>query len=382
MPSTVMRRRATVFPLCRLVAQASFGLALFASPVFALPSFALPSFASVPQLEAATAPFPQGLGSPEAPSHVAARADLGLAALERELGRISEASGGVLGFSAIHLESGREVHLHADQAFPMASTYKVPMAVALFQRVDRGEISLDDMITFAPHHYSPGSGTLTDLFVQPGLALSLRNLTELMMLISDNSATDRVLDAAGGGRAVTEAVEALGISGLRVDRSTLELIASFLGIDNLPPREQLTLDRYRALVEATTPASRDAAAARFSLDPRDTSTPRAMAALLTKIWRDEALSPEMSALLRDIMDRCRTGENRIRGMLPVHVNTANKTGTIGGSANDVGVIELPDGRGTVVVAAFVRDSTAPSAAREAAIAHASRAVYDYFLTTP
>jgi beta-lactamase class A len=304
--------------------------------------------------------------------------DPGLALLHAELERIGELSGGVMGFSAIHLESGREVHLNPDDAFPMASTYKVPIAVRLFQRVDRGELSLDDMITLEPHDYSPGSGTLSDLFIQPGVALSLRNLTELMMLISDNTATDLVLEAAGGGLAVTDAMRSLGYPGIRVDRPTLNLIADFIGIEGLPARDQLTLERYREIVAATPPEVREAATRTFHLDDRDAARPREMAALLAGIWEDRHLSPEMSALLRDIMERCRTGENRIRGMLPSYVTTANKTGTIGGSLNDVGAIELPNGGGWIVVAAFVKDSTAPNPQREAAIAHASRAVYDYF----
>lgn len=304
--------------------------------------------------------------------------DPGLALLHQELDRIGELSGGVMGFSAIHLESGREVHLNPDEAFPMASTYKVPIAVRLFQQVDRGELSLDDMVTLEPHHYGPGSGILSDLFIQPGVSLSLRNLTELMLLISDNSATDLVLEAAGGGVAVTDAMRSLGFPGIRVDRPTLNLIADYIGIEGLPAREALTLERYREIVEAVPPHTREAAATTFHLDGRDAASPREMAGLLAGIWEDHFLSAEMSALLRDIMERCRTGGNRIRGMIPPYVTTANKTGTIGGTLNDVGAIELPDGGGWIVVVGFIKDSTAPNTQREAAIAHASRAVYDYF----
>jgi beta-lactamase class A len=173
-------------------------------------------------------------------------------------------------------------------------------------------------------------------------------------------------------------MRSLGYPGIRVDRPTLNLIADFIGIEGLPARDQLTPERYREIVAATPPEVREAATRTFHLDDRDAARPREMAALLAGIWEDRHLSPEMSALLRDIMERCRTGENRIRGMLPSYVTTANKTGTIGGSLNDVGAIELPNGGGWIVVAAFVKDSTAPNPQREAAIAHASRAVYDYF----
>lgn len=86
----------------------------------------------------------------------------GLERLEAELARISPLSGGTLGIHAVHLETGRSVGLNAHESFPMASTYKVPMAYQLLRRVDAGEIRLDSLVYLEPHHFSPGSGTLSD----------------------------------------------------------------------------------------------------------------------------------------------------------------------------------------------------------------------------
>ena len=138
--------------------------------------------------------------------------DPSLQRLEREIVRISKVAGGTVGASAIHLETGRRVSLNSGDRFPMASSYKVPIAVQLLTRVDQGEIKLDQMIEIKPSDLHPGSGTLTDLFNKPGLALSVRNLLELMLLISDNSATDVVLRLAGGPEAVTARMRALGIA--------------------------------------------------------------------------------------------------------------------------------------------------------------------------
>ncbi len=116
--------------------------------------------------------------------------DSALQRLEREIARLSTVSGGVVGVTAIHLETGRRVSMNGTERFPMASTFKVPIAVQLLTRVDKGEVKLDQMIDIKQSDLHPGSGTLADLINKGGLALSVRNLMELMLLISDNSATD------------------------------------------------------------------------------------------------------------------------------------------------------------------------------------------------
>jgi beta-lactamase class A len=308
--------------------------------------------------------------------------DPGLARLAREIERLADASGGVMGVGALHLESGRAVVLNGGQRFPMASSYKVPIAVQLLTRVDRGEIRLDSMIALRPGDIHPGSGMLSELLDDPGLALSLRNLLELMLLISDNSATDVVLRTAGGGTAVTRRMRELGADDIRVDRPTVALIADFVGVRGLSPDHDVTIGQYRAAARAVTPAGRDSAATAFDRDPRDTATPGAMLSLLATVWRGAALSPGSTALLLDIMTRSTTGAGRIRGVLPTDVDVAHKTGTIGGTTNDVGILTLPDDAGHVAAVLFVKESTRPVEERERAIAHVARAIYDYFVFNP
>ena len=120
----------------------------------------------------------------------------------------------------------------------LASTFKVPIAVQLLTRIDKGEVKLDQMIEIKQSDLHPGSGTLADLINKGGLALSVRNLMELMLLISDNSATDVLLRTAGGAEAVTARMRALGIEGISVNRSTALLIADWIGVTNLPPEDR------------------------------------------------------------------------------------------------------------------------------------------------
>jgi beta-lactamase class A len=309
-------------------------------------------------------------------------ADPNLRLLEAEIGRLSAISGGKVGVGIIHIESGRELFVNGAEPFPMASTFKVPIAVELLSRVQAGTVRLDSMITLRPSDLHPGSGTLTGLFNDPGVSLSVHNLLELMLLISDNSATDITLKVAGGPAAVNSRLAALAINGISVDRPTIQLIADVVGVKDLGPEPGWSIARFDSLRRALTPAQQQDARAAFYRDRRDTSTPEGMARLLAKIHRGQALGPERTAQLLDIMLRCETGAARLKGLLPPEVLVRHKTGSLGvGVANDVGIIELPDA-GHLVVAVFVKESTRDVAAQERTIAQIARAAYDYFTFNP
>lgn len=318
---------------------------------------------------------------PLAAQSVTPAGDPGLGRLLAEVERLVPNSGGTVGLGAVHIETGRAVWFNEDERFPMASTYKVPIAVQLLSRVDRGKISLADMVELEPADIHPGSGTISNLFDDPGVALSLRNLLELMLLISDNSATDLTLTAAGGPGAVNARMAELRVDGLSVNRPTSVLIGDYSGVDT-PEDGRISLSEFRELAGDVSAADREAARETFAIDPRDTSTPRAMAHLLATVWAGEALSPESTEIFKDVMLRVQTGAGRIKGVLPPGTEVGHKTGTIGGTTNDVGYIYLPDDAGHVIAVVFVKDSERPVPVREAAIAQISRAVYDYFLFNP
>ena len=104
-----------------------------------------------------------------------------------------------------------------------------------------------------------------------------------------------------------------------------------------------------------------------------------MVTLLARIYRKDLLKTESAELLLDIMRRCRTGDARLKGLLPLGTEIAHKTGTIGGSTNDVGIVTLPDDAGHVAIAVFVKSSDKETSVSERVIAEVARAVHDYFL---
>jgi beta-lactamase class A len=301
------------------------------------------------------------------------------AALEVELARLAATAGGSTGVAVVHLESGRAAYVNADERYPMASTYKVPLAVEVLHRVDAGILALDQRLDIRYEDYAAGSGMLAKLLDDPGLSVSIHNLLEIMLLISDNTATDVLMNTVGGGGAVNARLAALDVTGIRVDRTTARLIGDYLGLEDMPSAAGRRWEDFEALVEALPEGADAAAEAAFEIDPRDTATPRAMADLLARIWRREALSDASSALLIDIMARCETGEARLKGILPPDTVVAHKTGSIGRTTNDVGIVYLPQDAGHVIVVAFVKQSDEPVEIRERAIAEVARAAHDYFL---
>ena len=309
-------------------------------------------------------------------------ADIATQRLEQELAQIAKLAKGKVGVCAMHLESGKQVSMNLRERFPMASTVKVAIAVQLFTLIEQGKLSLMTMVDLQPSDLHPGSGTLDVLFAKPGVQLSVQNLLELMMVISDNSATDILLRLVGGTEAVQNRVKALGIQGMSVDRTIIQLLADLDGV-TLPPMDQWTLGFYARLDSTTTPDMKRKATVALITDPRDTSTPEAMVNLLTQIYRGTALKSESRALLLGVMERCRGGLARLKGYLPPNTVVAHKTGSLDGSAtDDVGIITLPGDAGHIAIAVFVGDSPMPLAEREQTIAHSARAIYDYFLYQP
>jgi beta-lactamase class A len=317
-----------------------------------------------------------------AASLVRAATDPALARLEQQIEYVSHATDGVAGVNAVHIETGRTVSLRGTEAFPMASAFKLPVAVQILSLVDDGKLTLDQMVSLTPSDLHPGSGRLTELFFHPGVSLSIANLLELTIVISDNTAADVLLHEAGGPPAVTAKMRALGFPGIRVDRSTALLISDWQGAKNLPPEAQWNREIWDKLYDAV--PERDHLRARRTemLDPRDTATPDDMTRLLLRIWKRDVLTPESARVLLDMMDRCQTGKSRIKGLLPQGTDVAHKTGSLGGVANDVGFITLPGDAGHVAVSVFTKASNKPEEASEKAIAEIARTIYDYFVLVP
>ena len=238
-----------------------------------------------------------------------------LQSLEQRLAAMASENPGEYGFAALDLTTGESISFNGNEAFPMASTMKIAVASAYLEEVDAGRRTLDDLI----------AGTT---------ALSLM---DAMIVRSDNRATDLLMLSLGGPAAIDNWLRAHNLAGIRVDRTIAQLLR----------------------------------ARRDLRDIRDSSTPTAMLGLLRLIDSGAALKPHSRYLLLDMMRRCATGSNRIRGILPAGATVEHKTGTLSGYTGDVGFLTTPTGR-RIAVAFFARGGSN----RPGVIATAARAIYD------
>jgi beta-lactamase class A len=186
-----------------------------------------------------------------------------IAALRKQMEQAVTRARGDVGVAVKHVESGTEILINADKKFPMASTYKLPVLVEIFYQASEGKLSLDDRIDVMPSDIHIGGGTgMVALFDPPGVTLNIRNLINMAMRISDNSAADILLNRVEAGN-VTHRMKALGLESIRVDRSTLEMIMDQSGLDyaqqaSLPARD------VRKLIESVDPATAAKADDRFN----------------------------------------------------------------------------------------------------------------------
>lgn len=290
-------------------------------------------------------------------------------------------AGGDVGVAIRHLESGTEVVVRADEPFPMASAFKLPILVELYAQERAGRVKLDEMHSLALRDQHIGSGDISVNFDLPGVAMSVRNLANMMMMISDNSATDILLTRVGAAN-VTARMRALGLNGIRVDRTTQELILDYGGQDTAKLKD-VVLQELRPLIRRPPEdeAQRLARDTRYANDPRDQATPRDMTRLLEMLWKGQVVDAAASRDILELMKRCRTGNARIKGLLPSGTVVAHKTGSVGGTIDDVGIIYLPHGAGHVAISVLSKRTTAETADVERVIAEIARYAYDYFLFT-
>lgn len=293
-----------------------------------------------------------------------------------------------------HIERATWACHEADQLLPLASTYKVAMAVTALQMVARGELALDQQIEILPIDYvSPG--VISDWLTTPRTQLPLQTVMQLMLAHSDNSATDILFRVIGGAPMVAETLAALSVSPFDVSRSTYALIQDYFDSEDLNgllaagktmaqaldlvEHDPVYRPAWQSLLEAHL---LDAAwQQRFAADHRDKGTARAMTDLLVKVARGQALPPDMTKLLWAMMARCQTGDHRLRAGLPPNIWIANKTGTLNphcGAINDAGLIRLPDGRGHIAISVFCAINDHDLSAQEQMIAAVARLTFNHF----
>jgi beta-lactamase class A len=267
--------------------------------------------------------------------------------LAKNIEALTKAHKGKVAVAVKNLATGESYYLNADDVMPTASLIKFPIMIEAYYQAKEGKVKLDDMITLKKEDMVPGSGVLTDHF-SPGLQLSLRDAIRLMMVYSDNTATNLVLDKVGM-KAVCDRMETLDCKETKINSKVFKRVTSI----NMPRSEKYGLG---------------------------STSPREMIVLLEKLNKKELVSPEVSDAMLDHMKKCDDKEKFPR-LLPRGVVVAHKTGSIDAARTDAGLIYIK-GTGPIALAVMTNDNADKSWGSQNAgntlCADVAKVVYDYF----
>jgi beta-lactamase class A len=209
-----------------------------------------------------------------------------------------------------NLESGESYYLDADDEMPTASLIKFMIMLEAYMQVSEGKVKLDDRMTLRKADMVPGSGILTYHF-SDGATFSFRDAIHLMMVYSDNTATNLVLDHIGLP-STNKRLDEWGFPHTKLNAKV------FLG-------SKTSLDKERSK--------------KFGLA---STTARETVQLLEKVQQGKVVSPEVCKEMLEHMKKCED-KLKLKRYLPAKIVVANKSGTVSDARTDCGILYLPAG---------------------------------------
>ena len=241
--------------------------------------------------------------------------------LEEQIRELEARHNAFVGLYAVNLQSGFALENRADEAFALCSTFKTYAAAAILRRVAAGELTLEQTVFVKPDGLLPNSPVTGERL---GEQMTLAELSQAALQRSDNLAANLLLETIGGPQAITDFARSIGDDRTRLDRWEIELNSAIPG------------------------------------DPRDTSTPRALAAGYRNLLAGDALPPAQRELLDGWMRANQTSS--MRAGLPPGWSTADKTGSGDyATTNDSGVAYGPDGARVLLTIMTRTQSSDPEA---------------------
>ena len=220
-----------------------------------------------------------------------------------------ESHHGDVGIAVKHLKTGESYEYKADRPMPTASLIKLPVMIATYEAVDTGKLSLADIIELKKADQVPGSGILTSHF-SPGAKISLRDAIRLMIVYSDNTATNLVLDKLGLPT-TNECMERLGCPDTKINSKVF--------------RADTTIAKDRSK--------------QFGLG---STSARDMLKLCEMLHEKKLVSEKASKQMLDNLYAC-DDKLKVPRLLPRGTKVAHKTGSVNSSRTDAGIIDTPSG---------------------------------------
>ena len=277
-----------------------------------------------------------------------------------------EAVPGTVGVAAKHFESGEELALDAEGVFHTASTFKVPILAELYRQIDEGIIDPGSRVVLSDDLRAPGSGVLKEMGAE--LQPAVHDLAMLMIIVSDNTATDLVYHMVRREK-LNATMQDWGLTNTRLPFSCRELLYSMFGVDTDDIAQGNAIVAERLAKQEVLADS-----AGLSEDHGDVSTPAEMVRLLEIIYRGEKHTPRSRDAMMDVLLR-QQATSIIPAELPPGTAIAHKTGGVPSVRCDVGMVFSPSG--PYAVAIMAKEVTDTKAV-DRRLARVSRTVYDVF----
>jgi beta-lactamase class A len=272
--------------------------------------------------------------------------------LQASIERTTRSINATWGIYVKSLDTGEEIAIDADRQMETMSTIKIPLMIEAFEQIKAGKFQLTDKYALAGDDIRPGTGIIQRL--DPGAVLSVKDLITLMIIVSDNTATDVLYRMVGGPEAVTRRMQAMG---LRMTHPVNNGSTWFAALRAAPNPEAF----YRE-----------------GKHPYGLSTPREMGALLEKMERGELVDKSSSNLMLQIM-RGQVYRSRIPRYITSY-RVPHKTGDfLPFVGDDVGMLEMTGTPSkTIIVSIFTGNHFGSGEALENAIGLVAKEVGDYF----
>lgn len=247
---------------------------------------------------------------------------------------------------AIEIDGRADVGVGSDHLVVLASSFKIPVALELGRQVASGDVELTERVRVTAEDRVLGPTGLSGF--AHDAEVSIRDLSYLMITVSDNTATDLVIRRIGL-ESVNATLRTLGLTETVLVGDCRMILQTLLDDLGLTPDQSASIS---TLDPELVRASRSVTAEETSR-----STPREMAQLVRMIWRDEAGPAEACELVRSLMG-AQIWRDRLLSGFPDEVRVAGKTGSLPGVRNEVGAVEYPDGQRHAVAIFTVAESLA------------------------
>ena len=302
------------------------------------------------------------------------------AALDARLDQLGRGFAGTVGIAVRSVDQGWRVGWNETVLCPQQSVSKFWVALTLMDRVDEGQVSLNDRVTLTREDLTLFHQPIAARILGQGAATTdVESLLVDAITKSDNTANDKLMRVAGGPSAVRAYIARHKLGAIRFYEGERALQSKIAGL--IWSQNYSIGDAFYKARNALPMKARKAAFDRYLADPYDGASAAAIVDALAKLKRGELLSPTSTMKLLSIMGNTRTGANRLKGGLKGGWSLSHKTGTgqiLGATQagyNDIGILTAPDGS-SYTVAVMIKKTATPLPVRMTLMNNVVRAVIE------